>query len=74
MELAHLLDVSEKIYDGIKDHNTLNWQFDPLWRHPILLETLLHMLRSNDDVYQDSFKTVCGLICPEFLSVMDDRT
>lgn len=74
MQSENLLDVSERIYHGIRDIETTRRQYDPLWKHPLILEALLCALRTNDDTHRKNFETICDLICPDFLSDIKSLT
>lgn len=70
MQTEYLLNTSEKIYDGIRDVDTLQYQFVPLWDYPVVLEHFMLMLRNNDEDHQKSFETICLLLCPSFLDIV----
>lgn len=71
MKSEKLLDVSERILHGIRDTETVRHDFEVLWRYPLVLESLILMLRSHDETHHKNFEIICNFMCPEFLSVVD---
>lgn len=70
MQNAYLLSTSEKIFDGIRDYDTVQSQFAPLWEYPVVLENFMLLLRHKDEDHRKSFETVCLLLCPDFLDMV----
>ncbi len=76
MSIDDLLLIAEKIDYGIRDFQTTDRKFQPLWQHPFLLEVFLSLLQATstqDEAYEHSltnFKTVCSLLCPDFLPIL----
>ena len=73
MTRTYVLAVAEKIYYGIRDPITVQEKYNALWQYPMVLESLLNMLRHHaDESYQGSFEIICRLLCPSFLQILDD--
>ncbi len=78
-----LLFIVEKIDREIRDRDTTDSKYRPLWQHPFLLDTFKDFLEvrtcvrlghmSQDDLVErrKNFETVCRLLCPEFASIAD---
>lgn len=74
-DIEHLLQVAKRIEHGIRDHQTGQSCFKPLWDYGLILDTLIKMLEAkirgeHPQDYQKTFEVVCGLLCPEFLRVV----
>jgi hypothetical protein len=41
-----LLHIAEKIFHGVRDSETIQHGFLPLWEHPILVDTLIWLLKN----------------------------
>ena len=83
MTVDEFLFIIEKIDLEIRDGDTVQQIFQPLWKLPFLRETFKDLLEvqscvrlghmNQDDLaeHKKTFENVCRLLCPEFVSTLD---